>query len=372
MNKLFLNRSVHPSETVAKQKEYLDKIGLTYDLDIFQSPDGYCWVSETNIHGIEPYSRCSTPVRGKGILKDECIASNLGELIERFSWDLWLEEAKKDFNKTIELKNLKTGNYDKFNVGNIYQNFIAADFMASGNNREEAVFHTLTEMLEMGGGKGERNTYPTFFEEVSILDTKNLNIPDMYKNLQFVIERDIRIPEFYNLIVVRPMNEGFLPDFVREDDGIITFQNIQSEPLSSGASKPPPPIFGQRSGLDLEKLIPSAINELIQNIFVYNRQHNMSFPYDVPAIEKNYPKYLNLKTIEDFPNNESSSIEVDNNFLLEKLFDLDFNIWEMDVSLPESPIKTIKLLNDYNLSGDNVFGERFFSMFFKIRSGVDV
>lgn len=359
MNKIYHERVVKPEETIKKQKDFIDKLELDYSFDILSTDDEEFWFSKMELDGIEDSQYTSGHLffgktRGKGKTRESCLASNYGEFLERLSWDIWKQKMEKHSEEEIEIKNLTTGEYDTFNVGNLIQTHLDAEHLASGNIIEEARYHAIMDVIENG-------TYNICFSinqlETQIAESEKImsNFAKKYRdNYHIFVQRDLRIPSIYIINAFRKPdrdNTLFRKDFLYEKNGIYHF---------SGNTLRDTPF--RRVGLSVENNIHAAIGESLQ-FFHLLTETNPEFGWNLEEGDsKKYPTNWGLNS--DFPNNETSTIEGDNEKIINEFKEAGFNLWEIDITLPESPIKAVKILSDYALSGESPHGEKFLNRIF--------
>lgn len=363
MNKIFMDRSVMPSETVALQKKYIDDIlGLKYDLDIYVTPDKQFYVSKIKIKDMQ--NNLFNITRGKGTSLDECLASNYGELIERLSWSIFLIDIKN--NRKIELKNIITDEYNFLETEDIFSFFGDGEALASGNNIEEAKYHALCDIIENGHFITH---FPYNQLETTLAKTENM-FPEVAKkyhdNYHMFVQRDLRLPSIYTVTVLRkPYNRDILKrDFLNITDKNVKFDKFRRFDYERPGITPSPwpAMGGKRVGLNLKKLFLPAIAESVQLFHALRKDEDFEL---IEGDYKKYPDNWKIKDAMEYSNNEKNTIEEDNRLIINEMKISGFNLWEIDVTLPNCPMKAIKIINDYTLSGENPFAKRFLSRIFK-------
>lgn len=360
MKKIFMNRTVLPTDTIKSQRDFIDKI-LSYELKIKSDADEMFWVSSIQIDGMTLQENEYATTWGKGVTWEECIASNYGELIERFSWNKW-KEKNIDTN-SVELTNLINNDINTFNVKNILD-VASLGTEASGNNIHEARYHALCEALEIGFN---RNTFPEIQIEKYIVKTENLfpELPEkIHNNFHVIVRKDPRI-SMYDVSVLRAPNNTdtiFMNDYIKRDDKNITLQHPnwnQKIPTSSNGKEMPWPAFtGRRIGLNIKNTVKVAIAELLQSKLL----DNIYFP---EVNNKKYPQDIKIVDAIDLEDFEQQTIEEDNELILNDFKNAGYNIWELNITYPECKFPTIKLIHDYSIGGKHPCSKEFLSKFFK-------
>jgi hypothetical protein len=168
-----------------------------------------------------------------------------------------------------------------------------------------------------------------------------------------MVQQDPRLPSIYVVTAWRAPNEGdpFMPSPVSYKNGVVHFNEMPDKwtPMLSNDSDPWPPYAGRRFGLNLEKLIPIAMSELMQEYWFYNQDpttNGLDWKFEEKDIKK-YQDFWPVFDALDFPNNETDSIEGDLDVVLTEMSNAGFSVWEIDVSLPQSPMSNVKLFSDY-------------------------
>lgn len=355
MKKVFMDRTVHPSETIKKQKDYIDnKLELQYSLEIDSTPDKQFWISKIQIDGLEKAYPSYSTTLGKGTSREECLASNYGELYEKLAWEIWADEHK-NLDGAMTVYNLNNKKDEYIDLESIKSYFWNGSNIASGNNAYEARYHALMDVIEMGGA-GKNNPFPFFPLETHLVDYADMFpwLDQSYiDNIHIMVQRDPRIPSVYIVSAWRAPNDGdaFMISPVSYKNGTIHFNDIPDNwtPMLNNTADPWPPYIGRRFGLNLEKLIPIAIAEMMQVYWFYNQDPatpKMPWKFEKRDVKK-YQDFWPIKHISEFQNNETNTIEGDVNLVLNEMFEAGFSVWEADMSLPESPMANIKLFSDY-------------------------
>lgn len=377
MEKVFMNRTIMPEETVKKAEDYINNsLGIKYNLDLWNTPDEKFWVSKMQLDGFGKAYPSHATTMGKGLSKYECLASNYGEFFEKLAWEVWKVDAEKNLNKKIKVKNLVTNEYERIEISHIKNNFWGAEFSAAGNNIEEARYHSLLDVIEIGWG-GCRNAFMLTPIENTIVKTEEMfpNIPQYYHdNTQILVQRDMRIPSVYFLTAFKAPNENdppFMKPLSQVVNGEVVFNlpemPLMAQPMLSNTTNPWPPFLGRRLGLNMEKTVPLAIAEIMQVYYFYNQDPSTP-PLDFYFPEKNIKKQNMFKEYDaqDYKDFENPTIESDNQLIINEISKAGFNLWELDITPPESPISVVKIISDYSYGRLTHVHEQTLNKFFDI------
>lgn len=375
MKKVFMNRTVMPEDTAARAIQYVDEIlKIDYDFEIVGTPDKLFWTSIMQVKDLNPADITYSTSAGKGITKEECLSSNYGEFLEKLSWEVWkLENFKKD---SIPIKNLITGEKQLINSSMLKNQFETPAGVAAGNNIEEARFHALMDIVETGGHISN-NPYTFFPLETNIVDSKEvLDLMDNYhNNLQILVQKDPRLPHIYHITAFRaPGKDDELmlsPVEVKNNEVKFNFDKMPRgwSPIidNSRIGRPWPPLVGRRFGLSLDRTVPKAIGEILQIQQFYNQAYNTNiFVFDNNGTEKIYQDYWPKKKAEDFPNFETPTVEGDLEIVISDFKNAGYSLWEIDLTLPESPISAVKIISDYTYGRWTPGSREVLSRLFKI------
>lgn len=346
-----------PSETVRLQKEYIDNVlKIDYDLDIWSTSDEEFWVSKIQLRNFGKAYPAHATTLGKGRTKDECLASNYGEFLEKLVWLDW--KSKNEDEEKIPARNMKTNEYELLDMIDLKKYFWDASKCATGNNIEEARYHTILDVLELGQAN-DNNAFPFFPLETNIAKTENMfpNIPKKYHdNTQILIQRDPRIPSVYIATCLRAPNEKdvhFMQSLSEKKGREIKFNFNEVpktwSPMLSNFTGPWPPYVGRRFGLDLNKVIPIAMAEMIQVYKFYDQDSDTEgLEFYFPEGEKKKTQsYWPIIDAKNFSNNEKETIEEDNQTIIDEMAEAGFNSWEIDVTPQGSPMSAVKIISDY-------------------------
>jgi hypothetical protein len=376
MKKLFMDRIEYPNNTIIKQKEYIDTM-FKYNLDVVSDQNKMFFTSQIIIKNInKELSYYLTS--GKGLSKDECLASNYGELIERYAWQLFLNKIWENENFKVESLNLKTNNIDIFDSKNILKYEGRSDYIASGNDFFEAIYHVLTEAYEYGLLK---NNYPYSPVEYSILTTEDIypTFPQyIHDNYTILLRKDPRIPLYDITAFKAPTDKDtkFMPINIISNNNNVKLIDVVNHFSSSVGDRndeePWPSFSGSRAGLNLEKTIKLAIAEQVQEHYLLKL--NNYIDYDIKFNKKNIKRQndsiFNINNANDLPNYETSSIEEDVDLIVKAFNKIGFNIWVIDITPNNCPMKVVKIITDYSIGNDNPHSKRVLNNFFNIGENI--
>lgn len=356
--KIFMNRSVNPEETYRLQKEWIES-KLEYDLETRCYANNF-WTSTIQVKGQKKQQTMYSTTRGKGTSKIECLASNYGELIERYSYEDWI--SKNSPASMVALKSLMDEKTYTMFVQEI-MNFKGTE--ASGNNLEEARYHALCEVLELGLNNNVFRTIPV---ETGVIRTEKM-FPEVPKSVHdsvvVLFNRDPRI-SYYDISVMRaPKKDEMLfnslidVDFNKNQIRIPRPNwNMENPNCTIDKNHPWPSLAGRRIGMSVEKTVKIAIAEMLQML----GGDDSVFRDNAPKKEIPFLKYYNA---EDLPSFETSTIEDDNASILSDLKNAGYNVWELDLTLNER-FPVVKLINDYSLGAAHPCSRQFMSKFFEV------
>jgi radical SAM protein with 4Fe4S-binding SPASM domain len=356
--KVFMNRSVSPEDTYKLQKDWAE-INLNYDLKIWNYGD--FWTSKIQIQGHGKHEYIYSTTKGKGVSKYECLASNFGELIERYSYYQWQKKTAPELS--VEAKSLINGAVFHMPAFDIIK-FKGTE--ASGNNIEEARFHALCEVLELGFNNNAFRVYPV---ELGLLNTKNMfpELPEIiHDNLIVFFQKDPRI-SLYDVSVIRvpTENDRFFNNLIDIDfeKNRISVPDVNwntSNPSSTIDKEHPwPSMTGRRVGLNIEKTVKIAIAEMLQQL------ETDSVLWIEKPVKKDVPFIKHYDSIEDLPDYETQSLEDDNALIINDFKNAGYNLWEVDIT-HTSDFPTVKIINDYTLGAMHPCSKQFMSKFFEI------
>lgn len=356
--KVFMNRSFDPEETYRLQKEWIES-RLEYDLEI-RSYAGSFWTSTMQIKGQKKQQTMYSTTRGKGTAKFECLASNYGELIERYSYEEWIKNNPSD--KIVELKSLMDGKIYNMTAREV-TNFKGTE--AAGNNMEEARYHALCEVLELGLNNNVFRIVPV---EMGIIKTESM-FPEVPQNVHDSVvvffQKDPRISA-YDISVVRAPKENemlfnSLVDVDYNKNTIIIPErnwNMENPNCTIDKAHPWPSLLGRRIGLSIEKTVKIAIAEMLQML----GGDDSIFLNNAPKKKVSFMKYYNA---EDLPSFETATLEDDNDLMLNGLRNAGYNVWELNLTINDR-FPVVKMINDYSLGMMHPCSRQFMSKFFEI------
>ncbi len=234
---------------------------------------------------------------------------------------------------------------------------------ASGNNIEEARYHALCEVLELGFNNNYFRDIPV---ESYILNTEEM-FPELPKilhdNIIAHVNKDSRIP-LYDLVVVRNPNKDdfFMSDLITVDDDTISIPpptwNLKSPNNVAQKEIKFPSLTGRRVGMNIDKLFLIAIGEMLQVL-------DGDLILDNNVVKKDVSNYMNLidsKELEEF---ETNTIESDNSLLIDSFSNAGYNLWEIDITINED-FPTVKIINDYTMGAAHPCSKQFLSKYFEM------
>lgn len=354
MNKIFMNRSVDLNETIYNQKIFIDNT-VSYKLTMRNHSDIF-YTSKIQIDDHSYRETMYSTTMGKGCTESECLASNYGELIERFSYQKWIDNH--NISDIINLTNMKTKEIYTSSVEDI-RAFKGTE--ASGNNVEEARYHALCEVYEFGFNNNFFRDIPV---KTFIVKTEDMfpEIPKIiHDNIVVIVNKDDRIP-LYDLIVLKNPNHS---DFFMNDLITVNNKTISIPKANWDTSNPNnlanrnimfPVLTGRRIGMNIKKLFKIAVSEMLQFLESDLLLHSNNLKKEL-----NYIETINANDLLEF---ETSTIEEDNNILIDSFNDAGYNLWEIDMTYNEK-FPVVKIIHDYTLGASHPCSKQFLSKYFK-------
>jgi hypothetical protein len=320
-------RSVPPSVTFRTAMRALEAKGIVPAFSV-REYGGFFWLADCN-----PGFRAYLPdfdhdlrISGKGPTRDQCLASAVMELVERYSLHSTNVYEKKEF----ECLDLRRGNI--LTLGPILE-MRNTKCVASGNNYEEAILHCLHELLET------RIPRKSLWKPLEFVPAGSLfpDLPGWAENSILLFLTPVDSPGFYHFTAVIYPFDGAID----EGGGYKLVPNgarLDFTPASRGSLKPRSPNSGGAAGLNPKKTAFRAMNE----IFQFNR-----VPEGFRGVKRRpLPESLMVADPSALPNLETESITED----IRRIFDIlgpDAFIGAVDFTDPELGLPVVKLICDY-------------------------
>lgn len=322
-------RSVPPSDTVIRALDSFRASGVEIDFNI-QSYDSIFWTSHPAVRFVNGRPEFYENIRmaGKGPTEEQCKASSIMELAER--WSLMKNNAfKRDYYDCYELR---TGKIFKMKPILELRNTMC---LASGNNYEEAILHCLHELIET------RTPITSLWQPCKIVDVTKLlpGLPPWAADTVAIVKMPTEKPPFYKFTAVQyPFNREFddvRNIIIKKEGDRIVFSPRDRDPKKHS------PNSGGAAGINPGKAAFRAMNEIFQfqNPVADFRNGKKKKP----------PAHIQLADEEEFTNYETDSITGDIRFILDN-FDSDVFIGVIDLTDPDLDIPVVKLISDYNPS----------------------
>lgn len=318
-------RSVDPYTTLKKVNSATKRIGIQLEINSTNHSNLF-WISFLNNDlttllppGVKPFK-----VAGKGQSEKQSLVSCAMEFIERWSWYTYLNREKKD-HRCLDLHEKKTY---IINPGREIYNTMC---ISSGNNYEEAILHSLHELIET------RISKSCYWKPYKVVPMESLfpEFPLWVKNNIILVQTPSDIKEFYHFTALKyPINNKFDIHFsdqiVKSGDHLFFKSTIAPKSYHS-------PNSGGAAGLNPYLAAFRAINEIFQTESFEIIQNN----------EKRLPDFIQILDKSEIINYETNSITDDIKLIL-KLIGHDVFIGIIDLTDPILNIPVIKLISNYN------------------------
>jgi len=332
-------RVISPKETVAIAATSLEDLNITLEQDI-KNFDSLFWAS-----AVTPNSPASVPgirMGGKGLSKEQCLASGYMEFVER--WSMYRNDVfHKEEYKCLDLRDNFT--YSMKPVLELRN----TKCMAAGNNYEEAVLHCLHELIET------RTSINSNFQACRVVSIDDLfpEMPQWIKDSVLLVLSPTWKKEFYKFTAIQyPFNREFdnrQMFKISKSKGRISIKpgNVESKAHS--------PNSGGAAGLNPRKTALRAINEIFQ---FQNMVDDFKGGKRKPLSDD-----IQVAETETFINYETESITDDIKLILRLLGD-DVFTGIIDLTDEQLNIPVVKLISDWDpnrsLVSKEVLGEFFY------------
>jgi len=318
-------RSVHPDETIERALDAIKAIGVDFDIT-FKQHGGVFWTSAMTVDlGSRHFQpSCNFRIAGKGPSRKQCYVSCLMEFIER--WSLLRPEI---MNKNeFDCFDLRGEQYYKLNRT---IEFGDTKCVASGNNFEEAVLHSLHELIE--------TRRFCIWKPYKVVDVKtlfpNIAMPQWVMDNIILIKMPTDHDEFHIFTaVINPSDQRFdnrVSDFVEKKSGRL-FYKSHIRPINYHS-----PHSGGAAGLNPAITAFRAMNEIFQG--------DVGERYC--GKKKKPPDFIQTAGPAELMNYETDFITDDIKLILKSLGD-DVFVGLVDMTDPTMGIPVIKLISDYD------------------------
>ena len=329
-------RCVLPSETYSRARRALAERGIGLELTVHNYDDVF-WAADVDYALPDNEKPLDRMVRfsGKGPSKHQCMASGSMEFIERWSFDRVNSLNRRDF-LCLDLRDGET-----YSLQPVLE-FRNTRCVSAGNTYEEAVLHSLHELLETR----PRNTLP--WEHYCILSVREMfpDFPDWIDESVVLFMTPTGGRAFYHIIAVL---YPFAGEFDQTREYKITKRDGRLHlHRSSTVPKPHSPNTGGAAGLNPRMTAFRAMNEIFQF-----RPEGFTVR---GARKKNHPPWMPRMSVSDLPNYETDSITGDIMHILEILGEETF-VGAVDFTDPELDIPVVKVVSDYSPRGSLVTRE---------------
>lgn len=335
-------RSVHPDETIERALDAIKTLGVDFEIT-FEHHGGVFWTSTmvVDLNSMNSHLSCNFRIGGKGRSRKQCHASCLMEFIER--WSLFRPEIMHQ--NEFECFDLRSEQYYKINRTIDFED---TKCVSSGNNFEEAVLHSLHELIET---RRSCIWKPHKLVEINTLFS-SAELPGWVADNIVLIRMPSDHDEFHIFTaVMNPSDQRFdarVSDFIEKKSGRL-FYKSHIRPINYHS-----PHSGGAAGLNPAITAFRAMNEIFQG--------------DVGDIEggkrKKTPDFVQTAEPTELINYESDAINDDIKFILKKFGD-DVFVGIVDLTDPAIEIPVVKLITDYD-PRQSIMSKQVLELFFEL------
>lgn len=335
-------RSYPPSYSYQRAVEAAAKLGITLNIEL-SDYDGLFWAAAVKPAFADVPERYNPRMKlaGKGQTKEQCLASGSMEFVERWS----MSRVSMSDRKIFPCLDLRTNKVYEFKVDKELGN---TKCVSSGNNFEEAILHSLHEVIET------QTPHYLQWSASKIVDIDLLfpEFPQWVKDSIMLIQLPAARKEFSIFVAIQyPYNREFDN---KEKVRLVPSGNTLRYDVPSAKPYDHAPNSGGAAGLNPKLVAFRAMNEIFQ--------------FQKPIADwksgkkRILPDYMQRARKEDLVNYETDSITGDINLILDLLGEDTF-VGVIDLTDPELGIPVVKVVSDYSPTGSLVSREAM-SIFF--------
>lgn len=352
-------REIDPAVTVENVLEAFGRLDLHPQVEVWNHEDVF-WTSRAFLDEAEyTQKELAKPLKGlvnggrategKGMTRDQCLASCLMELAERFTLAQHADRQDTSVN-FFECFNLRTRRIDT-----VLTELYNAGHCGAGNTYEECVLHGLHETIELA-------LPDTQFIPVRLINIDNLfpEWPRALLNNVLVFQIPSTIPCFYKMVAVRPPEDGQF-----DAEWSVVFENgMYMKRKRNLHIKKPGVVYpeydhtvnaGSAAGLNPKACIRRAVQESFQGPGVVKefRDSTKCIP----------PDFIEVVDGTSLKNYEMQTISGDIKVILDALGD-DVYVGAIDLTSPDLGIPLVRMFSDVFMPPQSLGTKTVLDMFY--------